>query len=160
MSGAGLKGSIEALVFDLDDTLYPEMDYVWSGYRAVAARLAGADGAADKIFGMLKAAFESGDRSRVFNRVLEQLGRAADGQVVAELVSVYRCHRPVIQLDDGVRELLEGWRDEYRLGLITDGYLPGQRLKVEALGIEDLFDKIIYTEQLGRGVLEAVNACI
>ncbi len=39
---------------------------------------------------------------------------------------------------------------EYRLALLTDGFLPAQRLKVEALGIEGDFECIVYTEELGR----------
>jgi len=34
--------------------------------------------------------------------------------------------------------------------LITDGFLPGQKLKVRALGIEKYFKCIVYTEELGR----------
>lgn len=33
---------------------------------------------------------------------------------------------------------------------MTDGYLPTQRLKVQALGIEGYFAAIVYTEELGR----------
>jgi putative hydrolase of the HAD superfamily len=36
------------------------------------------------------------------------------------------------------------------LALITDGYLPPQRLKVEALGIRELLRTIVYTDELGR----------
>ena len=31
---------MKVVVFDLDDTLYKEVDYVYSGYRAVAAKVA------------------------------------------------------------------------------------------------------------------------
>jgi putative hydrolase of the HAD superfamily len=34
--------------------------------------------------------------------------------------------------------------------LLTDGFLPAQQLKVQALGLERYFKCIIYTEQLGR----------
>jgi len=33
---------------------------------------------------------------------------------------------------------------------LTDGYLPPQRLKVEALGLNGRFDPIVFTEELGR----------
>jgi putative hydrolase of the HAD superfamily len=36
------------------------------------------------------------------------------------------------------------------LALLTDGFLPAQQLKVQALKIENYFKCIIYTEQLGR----------
>ena len=39
---------------------------------------------------------------------------------------------------------------KYTLGLLTDGFLPAQRLKVRQLGIEDCFQSIVYTEDLGR----------
>ena len=34
--------------------------------------------------------------------------------------------------------------------MLTDGFLPAQKLKVQALGIEKFFRCIIYTEELGR----------
>jgi putative hydrolase of the HAD superfamily len=36
------------------------------------------------------------------------------------------------------------------LAMLTDGFLPAQKLKVGALGIEKYFRCIIYTEELGR----------
>jgi putative hydrolase of the HAD superfamily len=36
------------------------------------------------------------------------------------------------------------------LALLTDGFLPAQQLKVQALDIKKYFECIIYTEQLGR----------
>ena len=145
-----LTHNIQAVVFDLDDTLYPELQYVRSGFRAVAARMT--QGASDeaRIFDMLWRAFEAGPRDRVFNTVLKQLGRADDPQVVAELVGLYRCHRPTLQLEPQVLGAIEKLHQKFKLGLITDGYLPTQRLKVEALQLENTFDHIIYTEELGR----------
>ena len=145
-----ILGPIKAIVFDLDDTLYPELQYVKSGFAAIAGRLAGSQGDADQVYQMLWKAVEEGPRDRVFNRVLEQLGQDDDRQVIAELVGQYRCHRPRLQLDEQVKELLERLRGSYKLGLISDGYMPAQRLKVEALGLEGFFDHIIFTEQLGR----------
>jgi putative hydrolase of the HAD superfamily len=40
--------------------------------------------------------------------------------------------------------------EAHTLALLTDGYLPAQKLKVSALGIQRYFKHIIYTEQLGR----------
>jgi putative hydrolase of the HAD superfamily len=41
-------------------------------------------------------------------------------------------------------------KQQYKLGMVTDGWIPAQEYKVEALGIENIFDSIIYTEKLGR----------
>jgi putative hydrolase of the HAD superfamily len=46
--------------------------------------------------------------------------------------------------------VLEELSAKYVLALLTDGFLPAQRLKVRALRIEKYFRCILYTEQLGR----------
>jgi len=145
-----LPDTIAALIFDLDDTLYPELQYVRSGFQVVAARLADDQHDRDTIGKMLWQTFQTGPRDRVFNTVLQQLNRADEPQVIDELVGVYRCHRPQLQLEFEVQALLAKLKRNYKLGLITDGFLPTQQLKVEALSLEHFFDHIIYTEQLGR----------
>ncbi len=145
-----LSGTVRAIVFDLDDTLYPEVQYVRSGFRVAAQRLAGSDCDAERVFDLLWQTFENGPRDRVFNTVLEQLGESDDPQVIAELVGLYRCHRPSLQLEPAVRGMLEQLHIKYKLGLITDGFLPAQKLKVETLQLDGIFDHIIYTEELGR----------
>ncbi len=142
--------SVKAIIFDMDDTLYSELDYVRSGYRAIASRLARPDWPAERIYDLMWHTFENGPRDRVFNIVLEKLGEADNPQVIAELVGQYRCHRPTLQLADSVKQLLSDLKPRYNLGLITDGFLPAQRLKIEALGIVENFDRIICTEELGR----------
>lgn len=154
-----LTGPVAALVFDLDDTLYPETQYVRSGFRAVADhlahspcpdRLAPDESRREELFTRLWQAFETGPRHRVFNTVLRQLDRTDDPQLIAHLVALYRSHRPFLYLAPAVADMLRRLRGRYQLGLLTDGYLPAQKLKVEALGLADAFDCIIYTEQLGR----------
>ena len=137
-------------MFDLDDTLYPEVSYVRSGFRAVAQELAGTRHDEEKVFGLLWGEFEQGDRRRVFNEVLQQLQLEDNEQVIGDLVSVYRNHRPKLELDKQVRQTLSELKGKFKLGLITDGFMPAQQLKVEALGLEEFFEKIIYTELLGR----------
>ena len=69
---------------------------------------------------------------------------------VNELVGVYRNHVPTIALPPDSEEVLRKLRAKYALALLTDGFLPAQQLKVQALGIEEYFASIVYTEQLGR----------
>ena len=37
-----------------------------------------------------------------------------------------------------------------RLGLLSDGFLPAQRHKLDVLQIADLFDAVLFTEDMGR----------
>jgi len=143
---------IATVIFDLDDTLYDEIEYCRSGCAAVAEFLSGLDQtpAVGRIFDALWGQFTAGNRSKTFDAALDELGIDYDKQRIAELVAVYRNHVPTIALPPDSEEVLRQLRAKYALGLLTDGFLPAQQLKVQALGIEGYFTSIVYTEQLGR----------
>ena len=143
---------ITTVVFDLDDTLYDEIEYCKSGFRAVADFLAELPEAppAERIFGALWKQFTAGDRTKTFNAALNELDISYDDKRIGELVNVYRNHIPKITLPEDSRDVLCELGAKYTLALLTDGFLPAQKLKVQSLGIEKFFKCIIYTEQLGR----------
>lgn len=143
---------IETVILDLDDTLYDEIDYCKSGFAAVADHLAasGAAPAASPAFDALWRQFETGNRTRTFNAALDALGIEYDDSTIRELIQFYRNHHPKISLPPDSRETIRLLEAKYRLALLTDGFMPAQRLKVEALGIEHCFEMILYTEELGR----------
>jgi len=146
---------ITTVIFDLDDTLYDEIEYCRSGLRAASEWLAQRQGrpAAEELLEVMWSEFEAGNRRQVFNAAIRKLGicsSSEEKQLVSELVEVYRGHSPNIVLPGESRKVLGVLKDRYVLGLITDGYLPAQRLKVEALGLERYFRCIVYTEELGR----------
>lgn len=133
---------IQAVIFDLDDTLYPEKDYVRSGYRVVAEAFPQVADMEQKLW----AAFET--RQPALDVVLEAEGLAAE-ENKAKALRLYRCQMPRIQLYPGVRQLLQRLAEHKQLGMITDGRPEGQRAKLQALGMEGLFQKIIITDELG-----------
>ena len=144
---------IRAVVFDLDDTLFRERDYVRSGFRAVGEHLRARLGRRADFEGWMWRRFASGRREKMFDALDRRfrlgLGRAG----VRRLVEVYRAHRPPVRPCRGVAELLVGLRRRrFRLGLLSDGYLPAQRLKLEALGLAGRFEAVVFTEELGRSV--------
>jgi len=143
---------ITVVVFDLDDTIYDEVDYCRSGFAAVAEFLAEKSDAlsANSIFEGLWRHFSAGDRTRTFNAALDELDIPYDNLKVSQLVDVYRNHVPKIKLPHESREVLDELKSKYILAMLTDGFLPAQQLKVRALGIESYFTRIVYTEQLGR----------
>jgi putative hydrolase of the HAD superfamily len=143
---------ITTVVFDLDDTLYDEIEYCKSGFAAVAEFIADQSiaPAAERVFATLWGQFTAGNRTRTFDAALDELDISYDDERIAELVSVYRNHVPRITLPKDSRDVLCELRAEYTLALLTDGFLPAQQLKVQALGIEKYFASIVYTEQLGR----------
>ena len=142
---------ITTIIFDMDDTLYDEINYCSSGFRAVAGFLAEKhDANADEAFEALWSEFCSGNHDRTFNAALELLNIRHETEDIVGLVRLYREHKPDISLPDESREILDMLSSEYPLGLLTDGFLPAQELKVAALGIEKYFQCIVYTEKLGR----------
>ena len=79
---------IEGVILDLDDTLYPELSYVDSGFRAVDRFLSDA-GAIEpgRFHAAAKSCFEGGQRSRVFDATLKAMGytnRYLSGVVLQE----------------------------------------------------------------------------
>jgi putative hydrolase of the HAD superfamily len=143
------RWGIHSLIFDLDDTLYPESEFVMSGFQAVDAWLE----RECRVAGFSRLAveqFRTGRRGRIFDEVLPQLGLSPEPQLVAALVTVYREHRPVLHLfPDAIATL--AWAERiFRLGVLTDGFAQVQRNKLAALGLEPRLKACIVTDELGR----------
>ncbi|MCU0514788.1 MAG: HAD family hydrolase [Anaerolineae bacterium] len=138
------------VVFDMDDTLYPEHDYVRSGFRAVADHAAAHLGiSAAEGLAELWALFVDGVRGSTFDRWLTQHGHT-DAQMVAALVTVYREHVPQLTPFADVPAVLATLHQTARIGLISDGYLAVQQRKFAALGLAEHFDSVIFTDMWGR----------
>ena len=144
------RADIQAVVFDLDDTLYAERLYVRSGYRAVAARLRERLGRRDAFDEWLWQRFCSGRSDGAFDAMNAEFALGLARPQIAELVGVYREHDPDIHPRPGTAETLRRLRRRWRLALLSDGFLPAQRLKLRALGLADLFDAVVFTEEIGR----------
>jgi len=144
---------ITTVVFDLDDTLYSEVDYCNSGLRATARFIAQTQGPGlnqAEVFSVLWDQFQQGNRSQTLNAALDALDIPYDERLIRSLVMVYRKHKPRIKLPQESRRVLDELAHVYTLALLTDGFLPAQRLKVQALRIEKYFRHTVFTEQLGR----------
>ena len=140
---------IQAILFDLDDTLYPENEFVLSGYRAVARETAlRGECEYNDAVDCMQTAFYAAGRKEVFPGLLARFPGLC--MTLEDMVRVYREHIPEICLFPGYGSLLEEFGKKYHLGMITDGLPYVQRGKVSALGIEELFEKIIYTWDYGE----------
>ncbi len=139
------------VVFDIDDTLYLERDYVASGFAhldAVVREQHGVDG-----FGALAwRLFEQGRRGDIIDRALAELGVPATPSDVARLVRGYREHRPRISLlPDAARALAELRGPGVSLAVLSDGPLASQAAKVTALGLRRHARRIVLTDRYGPG---------
>lgn len=143
------------ICFDLDDTLYKEIDYLRSAYREIADYAAGqCTGCLDSVNGL---AIEA------YNKMLDAYheGKNAFGELnqflgltlpVSDYLYIYRNHKPRITLSEDVVRTLDALKEQgIRMGLITDGRSVQQRNKIEALGLYRWIDEkdMVISEEFG-----------
>lgn len=138
------------VVFDVDDTLYLERDYVVSGYNAVGQWVAewlSIPDFAERCLILL----ERGHRGEIFDSVLRECGQVATPQLIAGLVELYRAHSPEIKLTPDAEEVLTQIHRCWPIAIITDGPVLSQTRKCEALGLTSIAQPLVLTDILGSG---------
>lgn len=136
-----------ALLFDLDDTLYPMRRFVLSGFGAIAARLEAELGvpACRTLRTLIGARREQPGRE--IQHLLRTLG-LAETQVPA-LVSVIREHEPRLRLPRGSAAALGALRGGWRVGIVTNGNPAIQQRKLQALGLGRLVQTVVFADAVG-----------
>ena len=132
------------VVFDLDDTLYKEQDYLRSAYREIAAMMESHYGL-EGIYDQMLKWWQEGEN--VFQRLVSYCPQFT----VNDLLTIYRSHIPAIRLDGQTKSLLDRLYPHAVLGLITDGRSLTQRHKIDALGLSAYIDEkdILISEETG-----------
>ena len=131
------------IVFDLDDTLYLERDYVRSGFNAVGRWADTALGLGDCAERAWRA-FEAGVRGTTFQVVLTEAGCTPDTAVIDEMVRVYRNHSPVISLPADSLHCLQELRKYAVFAVITDGPADSQQAKCRSLSLGAILSIQLY----------------
>jgi putative hydrolase of the HAD superfamily len=137
------------VVFDIDDTLYLERDYVLSGFEAVgrwAETWLNIEYFADRCW----CKFLDGGRGLIFNDVLRECGVRATPELIAALVEIYRTHVPSIALADDAAETLTALSPLAAIAVVSDGPAVSQSRKAEALRLSTVARPIILTDVLGK----------
>ena len=136
MEAAEIKG----VIFDLDDTLYSEKQYIRSGFRKIAEYLGALD-AEVKLWEYFC------QKNPAVDLYLEERGLMEKKE---HCLKTYREQMADITLYDGIVDMLSALKAKgIKLGIITDGRVEGQKNKIKALGLEKIIDDIIITDELG-----------
>lgn len=130
----------KALVLDLDDTLYAEIDFLYSGYKQIAMRLEPDDW--KMLFNDLVKLYCNGDNA--FQYIADKY--KVD---LPTLLYWYRFHLPEIKLFPNVENILNHLKEDYKLAVITDGRSVMQRNKLKALNLEGILDYVVISEEIG-----------
>ena len=142
---------IKVVLFDLDDTLISEYDYIKSGYRHIAGILSSQlKTPAETLYKALLTLFHE-ERRNVFNRLFDAYGIKYTQGDILTLVSAYREHNPEISFYGDIPPTIHALKERgIHTGIITDGYVVTQRRKLAAVNAEAYFDHILLTDELGR----------
>lgn len=147
------------IVFDMDDTLYPEIEFVKSALFSVAEFL----GEVMKteygpIHQELIEILQQSGRGEVFNIFLKR-HQIYSKKLVTRCVSVYRRTKPNINLNASVKSLLTSL-SSHSLYLLSDGNKSVQQNKVEALNLEPYFKKIFLSHRYGLRHSKPSSHCL
>ncbi len=129
------------IVFDLDDTLYNEIEYLKSAYIQISKELE------PNKWKRLYATLFSMYRNKL--NAFEYITSNYDISV-KYLIELYRNHYPDILPFPGVVESLKKIKTiGGHVAVLTDGRSITQRNKISALGLNELIDFIIISEEIG-----------
>ena len=125
------------IVFDLDDTLYKEIDFLKSGYKKVSELVEQRFGLVSYlIYDKLLTWYFNGENA--FERLNEEYGL---DNPINDYLNIYRYHHPSIVLSEETKNTLNALRSKgVTLGVISDGREITQKQKIEALGLAEWID--------------------
>jgi putative hydrolase of the HAD superfamily len=145
--------TVAVVVCDLDDTLFPELQFIRGGFEAVGTKL---ELEGEQLFGcsfnaqdFVKKCWqqhEAGIRGLVFNKVFDTYGCNYDAAQIRFLVEIYHNHTPKLELHSDAQRL---FAKNVQFGIITNGRAVIQRRKVKALDLDRVCNQIIYCGEIG-----------
>ena len=144
------------VVFDLDDTLYKEKEFVRSAFREICNIYSSNNDTADFLFDKMMYAFDN--NGNAFTTLLNLI--PSETLSVEGLLTLYREHKPKLSLNADTKTILTILREnKVEIGLITDGRTVSQRNKIEALGLTKYIreENIVISEEFGSCKPDKLN---
>ena len=138
---------IPFVVFDLDDTLYKEIDYVHSGHNYISHIFSQKYGLNKDL--CVKILREATNPFEGLSKYMSEFGGTED---VQWMIEAYRSHFPNIELSHETKNILNQLLEErIFMAIITDGRYISQWNKIKALGLDNYINKsnIIISEVIG-----------
>lgn len=139
-------------VFDLDDTLFYEIDYLKSAYQEIAETIKPQN--SFELYEIMIQKYKLGEN--VFEFLIKEYSETVNN--IDYLLNLYRNHIPKITLKAEAKTLLdELLKNKIKIGLITDGRSITQRNKLKSLEIENYLNDIIISEEFGTSKPNELN---
>lgn len=146
---------VAAVLCDLDDTLFPQADWLNGAWSAVADAAAAAGGGIERapfLRALRDAAAAGSARGGIIDRALAAAGvRLPTEDLVGELVAVFRAYRaPSLEPYPGAVQALAALRERVPIAVITDGDPQVQEGKLASLGLLGAVDCVVVSDRFGR----------
>ncbi len=140
--------NVKVIVFDLDDTLYDEINFVKSGFRKVSEYFSNKYNLNQENFYQLTIDnLEKYGRGKIFDEVLKIFNIYTKSNI-KKAISIYRTHKPNIKLTKESLDVLQFF-NEMPLYIVTDGNKIAQNNKIEALELRKYIKKDFITHKYG-----------
>lgn len=151
---------VRVVVFDLDDTLYDEISFVKSAFKAVALYFEEQYKLDSEIFyEKLLSYLEILGRGKVFDETLKFF-ELYSKKNVKKALSIYRTHKPNISLSDESLEILTFLnKKKIPIYIVTDGNKIVQNNKIEALKLRKYIKKDFITHRYGKKYSKPSTYC-
>jgi len=141
----------DAVLFDLDNTLFDVEQYMIGAFADVAAYLAtehDVDREQVQVDLLNLWRTETSMYPHLFDDIIGDRSLNAD---VEKVVTVFNDHEPTLDPYDGVPKLIDRLQNsEYTLGVITDGTAYRQRRKLDELELRAAFETVVLTAEVGE----------
>jgi len=150
------KKKFEAIIFDIDDTLFDSTFMSQSARRNAirAMHEAGIELDENETFELLlKIVKKYGSNyNEHFNRLLEELEYEPHPKLIAAAVVAYHSEKEALlrPFPDVILTLLTLIKTQHKLGIISDGIREKQWEKLIYLGIQHFFDVVVINELRGN----------
>jgi putative hydrolase of the HAD superfamily len=130
------------VVFDLDDTLCDEIEFIKSGFLAVAKSISRDE--FEPLFSYMLKSFYKNGSGKVFNDLIDEFQLDVK---LERLIDVYRFHKPYISLSLDREIVLKYIKQNFKTALISDGHYLMQSNKFDALYLDRYIDYPIFTDR-------------
>ena len=140
--------TVRAIGFDMDGTLYDEYDFIQQVYCEINTKLINNDNILD--FMLMRWLEKGSSYPYIFDEVYSMLKKNMDKKdFINSALNIYRNYSPILSFSNRSRDVLNFYKNNYSLFLISDGNYNLQQKKYNALGLSDFFDKnsVIFTGQ-------------
>lgn len=145
--------SYRVFIFDLDNTIYNEEEYLFQGYAAIARFLAGVSGVINEeaFFQELKNIFLKEGRTNLFNKVVKKFH--LDHSLVSDCISILHTFEITdkLKINLKIKPLLaELKRANKHIFILTNGNPTQQKNKVKNIEWGELIDyfQVLYANEL------------